>query len=167
MGSLTCRSKRPRGRLPQVRSILIPRGPTNSANTQWGLSSYSASWQVFGDQGTRLTSIQDGLSNTIIFNDKYAVAQRPSGNPRHGATLWGYGVDPRTIPNDFIPPFGSRAVSWECSMGQRSGAGIALCQRLLAAQRLYQSRRASPDGMDRQRTVDVPVHAPPGVCPAH
>ncbi|MCS6865155.1 MAG: DUF1559 domain-containing protein [Gemmata sp.] len=76
----------------------------NSANTIWGLSSYSANWQVFGDQGTRLTSIQDGLSNTIIFNEKYAVAQRPSGNPRFGATLWGYGVDPRTIPNDFIPP---------------------------------------------------------------
>jgi prepilin-type N-terminal cleavage/methylation domain-containing protein len=74
------------------------------SNTRWGLSSYSANWQVFGDQGARLAKIQDGLSNTIVFNEKYAVARRPSGNPMYGATLWGYGVDPRTIPNDFTPP---------------------------------------------------------------
>jgi prepilin-type processing-associated H-X9-DG protein len=58
---------------------------------------------VFGDQGARLTKLSDGLSNTIVFNEKYAVASRPSGNPMFGATLWGYGVDPRTIPNDFTP----------------------------------------------------------------
>ena len=75
----------------------------NQSNTRWGLSSYSANWQVFGDQGARLAKIQDGLSNTILFNEKYAVAKRPSGNPMHGATLWGYGVDPRTIPQDFNP----------------------------------------------------------------
>jgi len=75
----------------------------NQSNTKWGLSSYSANWQVFGDQGARLTKMQDGLSNTIVFNEKYAVARRPSGNPMFGATLWGYGVDPRTIPNDFTP----------------------------------------------------------------
>ena len=75
----------------------------NSGNTKWGLSSYGANWQVFGDQGARLTKIQDGLSNTIVFNEKYAVVQRPAGNPRFGATLWGYGVDPRTIPGDFTP----------------------------------------------------------------
>lgn len=76
----------------------------SQANTKWGLSSYSANWQVFGDQGAALSKIADGLSNTIVFNEKYAVAQRSSGNPMYGATLWGYGVDPRTIPNDFIPP---------------------------------------------------------------
>jgi prepilin-type N-terminal cleavage/methylation domain-containing protein len=76
----------------------------NPADTRWGLSSYAANWQVFGDQGARLSSIQDGLSNTITFNEKYAVARRPAGNPMFGATLWGYGVDPRTIPNDFNPP---------------------------------------------------------------
>ena len=75
----------------------------DSTNTRWGLSSYSANWQVFGDQGARLAKFQDGTSNTIIFNEKYAVARRPSGNPMFGATLWGYGVDPRTIPNDFTP----------------------------------------------------------------
>jgi len=75
----------------------------NQSNTKWGLSSYSANWQVFGDQGARLSKMQDGLSNTILFNEKYAVAQRPVGNPMFGATLWGYGVDPRTIPNDFTP----------------------------------------------------------------
>jgi prepilin-type N-terminal cleavage/methylation domain-containing protein len=75
----------------------------NPSNTKWGLSSYSANWQVFGDQGARLSKLQDGLSHTILFNEKYAVSQRPSGNPMFGATLWGYGVDPRTIPNDFTP----------------------------------------------------------------
>ena len=69
----------------------------NPGNTMWGLSSYAANWQMFGDQGARLAKIQDGLSNTILFNEKYAVAKRPSGNPINGATLWGYGVDPRTI----------------------------------------------------------------------
>ena len=85
-------------------------GPANpypawasQSNTRWGLSSYSANWQVFGDQGARMTKLQDGLSNTILFNEKYAVASRPSGNPMYGATLWGYGVDPRSIPNDFTP----------------------------------------------------------------
>jgi prepilin-type N-terminal cleavage/methylation domain-containing protein len=75
----------------------------NPANTAWGLSSYSANWQVFGDQGANFAKIQDGLSNTIVFNEKYAVAKRSSGNPLEGATLWGYGVDPRTIPTDFTP----------------------------------------------------------------
>jgi prepilin-type N-terminal cleavage/methylation domain-containing protein len=75
----------------------------NSANTRWGLSSYAANWQVFGDRGARLAKLTDGLSNTIVFNEKYAVATRPSGTPRVGATLWGYGVDPRTIPGDFTP----------------------------------------------------------------
>jgi prepilin-type N-terminal cleavage/methylation domain-containing protein len=75
----------------------------DSTNTRWGLSSYAANWQVFGDQGARLSKMQDGLSNTIVFNEKYAVAKRPTGNPMFGATLWGYGVDPRTIPTDFTP----------------------------------------------------------------
>jgi prepilin-type N-terminal cleavage/methylation domain-containing protein len=75
----------------------------STANTKWGLSSYAANWQVFGDQGATLAKLRDGLSNTIVFNEKYAVAKRPSGNPMYGATLWGYGVDPRTIPNDFNP----------------------------------------------------------------
>ncbi len=76
----------------------------SQANTRWGLSSYSANWQVFGDQGANFSKISDGLSNTITFNEKYAVANRPAGNPLHGATLWGYGVDPRTIPDQFNPP---------------------------------------------------------------
>ncbi|MFM7148964.1 MAG: DUF1559 domain-containing protein [Gemmataceae bacterium] len=72
--------------------ILTWAGPS----TTWGLSSYAANWQVFGDHGTRLTDIGDGLSNTITFNEKYAVASRPTGNPRQGANLWGYGVLPVT-----------------------------------------------------------------------
>ncbi len=66
----------------------------SSANTTWGLSSYSANWQVFGDRGVSLPTLGDGLSNTILFNEKYAIAVRPTGNPRQGATLWGYGSPP-------------------------------------------------------------------------
>ena len=51
------------------------------SNTKWGLSSYAANWQVFGDQGAQVSKMQDGLSNTIVFNEKYAVARRPSGQP--------------------------------------------------------------------------------------
>lgn len=68
----------------------------NANNTTWGLSSFAANWQFFGDQGIRITSIQDGTSNTIMFNEKYAVASRPSGTPRFGASLWGYGDYPIT-----------------------------------------------------------------------
>jgi prepilin-type N-terminal cleavage/methylation domain-containing protein len=75
----------------------------NPSNTTWGLSSYSANWQVFGDTPAEFPKMQDGLSNTMVFGEKYAVAQRPS-NP--GATLWGYGVDPRSIPTGFNPPLG-------------------------------------------------------------
>ncbi len=77
----------------------------NPANTTWGLSSYSANWQVYGDYGIKLTDIADGTSNTILFNEKFAVSSRPVGNPLSGANLWGYGVFP--ITNDYsqgLPP---------------------------------------------------------------
>lgn len=74
---------------------------SNSANTTWGLSSYSANWQVFGDEGANFANIQDGLSHTILFNEKYAVSSRPAGYPSKGANLWGYGVYPPTRPYDY------------------------------------------------------------------
>lgn len=70
-------------------------------NLTWGLSSYSANWQVFGDDGTRLSGIRDGQSNTILFNEKYAVSSRQVGNPKQGANLWGYGVYPPNMPYDY------------------------------------------------------------------
>ena len=73
----------------------------NAANTTWGLSSYSANWQVFGDEGANFKKIKDGLSHTILFNEKYAVSSRPAGNPAKGANLWGYGVYPPTRPYDY------------------------------------------------------------------
>src|SRR5262245_60404900 len=73
------------------------------ANVKWGVSSYSANWQVFGDTPQKFNKMQDGQSNTFVFAEKYAVAKRPL-NP--GACLWGYGVDPRSIPNGFNPPLG-------------------------------------------------------------
>src|SRR5687768_6004154 len=82
----------------------------NAANTTWGLSSYSANWQVFGDVPTAFNKMQDGLANTFVFGEKYAVAKRPT-NP--GATLWGYGVDPRSIPTGFNPPLAAGAYPTE------------------------------------------------------
>jgi prepilin-type N-terminal cleavage/methylation domain-containing protein len=69
---------------------------TTNANTTWGLTSFSANWQVFGDKGRAITAVTDGTSNTIMFGDRYAVSSRPAGNPRFGAALWGYGVYPIT-----------------------------------------------------------------------
>jgi hypothetical protein len=81
----------------------------SASNTTWGLSSYGANWQLFGDKGVRLPSgIPDGSSNTIMFNEKYAVSSRAAGNPRTGANLWAYGVPPittdytRNLPSDSL-----------------------------------------------------------------
>jgi hypothetical protein len=58
----------------------------------WGLSSFAANWQFFGDKGTRFPHVTDGTSTTIMFNEKYAVAK--NGGKVTGAALWGYGVVP-------------------------------------------------------------------------
>ena len=68
----------------------------SQSNTSWGLSSFAANWQFFKDTGIRITSVTDGTSNTIMFDEHYAVTSRPSGAPRFGASLWGYGVYPIT-----------------------------------------------------------------------
>jgi prepilin-type N-terminal cleavage/methylation domain-containing protein len=63
-----------------------------TGSTTWGLSSYAANWMVFGDMGMPLTSsITDGLSKTLIVAEHYSVCARPSGTPKSGAMLWGYG----------------------------------------------------------------------------
>lgn len=83
-----------------------PWAVTGNSNTTWGLSSYAANWQLFGDKGANfLASVPDGLTNTIMFCEKYAVSSRPVGNPRFGANLWAYGVLP--ITTDYtadLPP---------------------------------------------------------------
>jgi prepilin-type N-terminal cleavage/methylation domain-containing protein len=79
----------------------------NPANTTWGVSSYSANWQVFGDTSASFNKITDGLSNTFVFGEKYSTM---TGGPFGAcAILWGYGVDPRSIPNDFIPPLAANS----------------------------------------------------------
>jgi prepilin-type N-terminal cleavage/methylation domain-containing protein len=71
--------------------------PWAGTSRVWGLSSYAANWQIFGDRGVDLgAGITDGLSHTAMFVEKYAVSSRPTGNPREGATLWAYGVMPDT-----------------------------------------------------------------------
>lgn len=73
----------------------------STANTTWGVSSYSANWQVFGDVTSNFNKVLDGLSNTFIFGEKYATIQ--GGGWGATANAWGYGVDPRSIPGDFNP----------------------------------------------------------------
>jgi hypothetical protein len=81
---------------------VTPNWVTNTANTTWGVSSYSANWQVFGDVASNLnTRVSDGMSNTFIFGEKYA--SMTGGAFGACANLWAYGVDPRSIPNDFTP----------------------------------------------------------------
>jgi prepilin-type N-terminal cleavage/methylation domain-containing protein len=74
----------------------------STTNTVWGVSSYSANWQVFGDQTANFAKVSDGLSGTFVFGEKYATMQ--GGAFGACANVWGYGVDPRSIPNDFNPP---------------------------------------------------------------
>lgn len=68
-----------------------PANPTSG--TRWGLSSYGANWQVFGDSGISFTSIQDGLSHTSVFGEKYSVTKRAAGLPLEGASLWAFGLN--------------------------------------------------------------------------
>lgn len=65
-----------------------------TSTNKWGLSSYSANFQVFGDKGAKFTGISDGLSHTVIFGERYAVASRATGTPTEGAGLWAYGTPP-------------------------------------------------------------------------
>lgn len=72
----------------------IPSWATGSTN--WGLSSFAANWQFFGDDGIKFTDVKDGTYTTIMFNEKYAVAK--NGGVVSGAGLWGYGVRPNLTP---------------------------------------------------------------------
>ncbi|MBM3994971.1 MAG: DUF1559 domain-containing protein [Planctomycetes bacterium] len=66
--------------------------PWATGSTQWGLSSFAANWQFFGEEGITLDKVGDGTSNTIMFNEKYAIAKNAGSVT--GACLWGYGVRP-------------------------------------------------------------------------
>lgn len=91
--------------LPATVPIWIAGGITNpwpswanqanaTSTNKWGLSSYSANFQVFGDKGAKFTGISDGLSHTVIIGERYAVASRATGLPTEGAGLWAYGTPP-------------------------------------------------------------------------
>jgi prepilin-type N-terminal cleavage/methylation domain-containing protein len=88
--------------------------PTSSEKTHgWGVSSYAMNYQVFGRPNhpwgwawgcmgaTRLTGIQDGLSNTIMFAEKRAAcAGGPNGS---NGNLWAHGW----WNADWLPTFGN------------------------------------------------------------
>ncbi|MEI6684621.1 MAG: DUF1559 domain-containing protein [Planctomycetota bacterium] len=89
--------------LPTTVPIWITGGGTNpwpnwaktATGTSWGLSSYAANFQVFGDNGIKFTSITDGLSHTTILGERYAIATRTGTSlPTEGAGLWAYGTPP-------------------------------------------------------------------------
>ena len=72
-----------------------PNWAKTATGTSWGLSSYSANFQVFGDNGIKFTGILDGLSHTTIFGERYAIATRTGTSlPTEGAGLWAYGTPP-------------------------------------------------------------------------
>ena len=102
-----------------------PIPPWAGPSTTWGLSSYGANWQVFGDRGITLTQITDGTSHTILFAEKYAVPNRPVGNPVSGASLWGYGVLPPLGVNYGLglPPNSQYASSYWARVGFVNHAG--------------------------------------------
>ncbi len=68
-----------------------------ATNTTWGLNSYAANWQFFGDTPVAFSKATDGLSKTTMFAEKYSKSYRPAGTPRWGANLWGYGVAPPPV----------------------------------------------------------------------
>jgi prepilin-type N-terminal cleavage/methylation domain-containing protein len=72
--------------------------PWASGMTDWALSSFAANWQFFGENGISLVGVTDGTSNTIMFNEKYAVAKAGTPPAITGAALWGYGVRPALTP---------------------------------------------------------------------
>jgi prepilin-type N-terminal cleavage/methylation domain-containing protein/prepilin-type processing-associated H-X9-DG protein len=76
-----------------------------TSTNKWGLSSYSANFQVFGDRGARFTGIMDGLSHTVIFGERFAVASRAAGTPTEGAGLWAYGTPPVVTSYALTPAF--------------------------------------------------------------
>jgi hypothetical protein len=64
--------------------------PWATGSSEWGLTSFAANWQFFGDDGITLVGVTDGTSNTVMFCERYAVAK--SAGVVSGAALWGYGV---------------------------------------------------------------------------
>jgi prepilin-type N-terminal cleavage/methylation domain-containing protein len=103
-----------------------PIPPWAGPSTTWGLSSYGANWQFFGDNGITLLAVTDGTSHTIMFAEKYAVPTRPVGNPTSGATLWGYGVlpPPGTDYSVGLPPNSLYADSYWARVGFVNHAGV-------------------------------------------
>jgi prepilin-type N-terminal cleavage/methylation domain-containing protein len=97
-----------------VKTFQAPLDNTASEKTHgWGVSSYAMNYQVFGRPGhpwgwawgnmgaTRLVSMQDGTSNTILFAEKRAAcAGGPNGS---NGNLWAHGW----WNADWMPQFGN------------------------------------------------------------
>jgi prepilin-type processing-associated H-X9-DG protein len=47
----------------------------------------------------------DGLSHTVIFGERFAVASRAAGTPTEGAGLWAYGTPPVVTSYALTPAF--------------------------------------------------------------
>ena len=85
-----------------LKTFVAPHDPTATEKTHgWGVSSYAMNYQIFGRPGhpwgwawgcmgaTRLMSMSDGTSNTILFAEKRAACQGgPSGS---NGNLWAHG----------------------------------------------------------------------------
>ncbi len=116
----------------------------NTANTTWGVSSYSANWQVFGDMPAKLAKVSDGLSQTFIFGEKYATMQ---GGPFGAcANVWGYGVDPRSIPTDFNPALAANTYPGEAQWANNLATSGSLYNSPYHPRNGYVNRGAAVPG---------------------
>ena len=125
-----------------VRVFLCPSDPSVGSGgvvtvdgISWGASCYAGNSQVFSPipgnpQGkTRLTDIQDGTSQTILYAEKYA---RCSGTSMSldGGSLWAYSafrnvdlpppMDPPPTPRPFNPGFAIPVPVWPNAIGPGS-----------------------------------------------
>ncbi len=100
-----------------VKPFQSPTDPTSNEKTYgWGVSSYAMNYQVFGRPGhpwgwawgcmgnTRLASMQDGTSNTILFAEKRAGCR--GGSNGSNGNLWCHGW----WNADWMPMFGNTDV---------------------------------------------------------
>ena len=111
-------------------------------NTNWGVTSYSANWQVFGDQPAG-PKIKDGLRTRSSSARSSATTSETRCSGRRLGLRGGSPIDPERIH----PAVGSRPVPRQRPVGQRDQPRIALLM-------VYRPRTAS--------SIAAELYRPPG-----
>ena len=93
----------------QVKNFICPSDPSLSSNINrdgYASTNYAGNLEVFNPKGpgTLLTSMPDGLSNTVIFAERYKNCSPPV---EQGVTMPGWGVHPAYVGHGWdTPAFG-------------------------------------------------------------